>query len=334
MPKEITHAILAQQIVDRLSDGPLKTAATEHPPAVLLGAAFHDCGYFQLGRRSTCDLEPFSDRLHGAHGEDTFGVLRALEAPDADAGPQLRAFLVGVASHIAVDSVFHPCIDYFTGNYHHPDPHRRRLAIQAHRKLEVLLDLFVCGGLRQITRFAVRGSLRALEIPLASLMGSMASRVDAERADALAPARVRAFDDLARIQRLMMRTTIVDSLYRLVPLLPAAAGPLLALGYARCVETECERLNHVLVYRDPVTGDRHRHSIAELMKLATAKGIEICDRLDASIAGHDAVLPDCRGPLLELDVFGSDDPERCVFHPAVIDGRYEKVLSFDVLGGR
>ena len=148
--------------------------------------------------------------------------------------------------------------------------------------------------------FAVRGSLRALEVPLASLMRSIASRVDAERADALAPALVGAFADLARIQRLLMRTTIVNSLYRLAPLLPAAAGPLLALGYGRCVETECERLNHVLVYRNPVTGDGHRHSIAALMDLATARGVEICDRLGASIAGHDAVLPNCRGPLLEL----------------------------------
>ena len=100
------------------------------------------------------------------------------------------------------------------------------------------------------------------------------------------------------------------------------------------METECERLNHVLVYRNPVTGDGHRHSIAALMDLATARGVEICDRLGASIAGHDAVLPNCRGPLLELGGSGSDDPERCVFHPAVIDGSYEKVLSFDVLGDR
>jgi hypothetical protein len=53
------------------------------------------------------------------------------------------AFVCGFLTHIALDMVCHPCIYFFSGNYHHENAEERIKAVTRHRLIESWLDLFV-----------------------------------------------------------------------------------------------------------------------------------------------------------------------------------------------
>ena len=144
MPKEITHWRLAERVGQSLGEGPLRQAVRACPKAFMLGSVFHDCGYY-AGDSRRYDVASLADRLHGAKGEDTFEVLRlaVTRCVNQPISPPAVSFLAGLATHIAADCVFHPFVYYFTGNYYDSRLERRRAARRAHRRLEVLIDLFV-----------------------------------------------------------------------------------------------------------------------------------------------------------------------------------------------
>jgi hypothetical protein len=52
------------------------------------------------------------------------------------------AFVCGFLTHVALDTVFHPCIYYLSGNYYHECPEERAMSTTRHRIIESWLDLF------------------------------------------------------------------------------------------------------------------------------------------------------------------------------------------------
>jgi hypothetical protein len=88
------------------------------------------------------------DRIHGAKGNDTsLPILQMLhelrENPEDSLLPEKLAFICGFLTHIALDTVMHPCIYYYSGNYYHENPKERALATTRHRLIETWLDLFL-----------------------------------------------------------------------------------------------------------------------------------------------------------------------------------------------
>ncbi|MBF0510631.1 MAG: zinc dependent phospholipase C family protein, partial [Deltaproteobacteria bacterium] len=99
MPKEITHWLIARRLAEKLDGTGYTPSLRQNPNCLMLGAVFHDALFY---------LPPYAaiaDHWHGIDGEDTFEMVRrlagSLDEPSSQ-GP-MRAFLVGVISHIFAD---------------------------------------------------------------------------------------------------------------------------------------------------------------------------------------------------------------------------------------
>ncbi len=151
MGKEISHIILAEQSALSLGDpgkDDLAAALGEFPHSFHFGSIAADTFFYAM-------RIPFleagfpccGDRLHGVEGNDTsvtlLHMLRKLKNNPRD--PMFReklAFVCGFLTHIALDTVMHPCVYYFSGNYYHQCPEERAKATTRHRLIESWLDLF------------------------------------------------------------------------------------------------------------------------------------------------------------------------------------------------
>jgi hypothetical protein len=148
--KEISHIILAEQSA-RLLENPEKdefiAALGDFPHVFHFGSIAADTFFY--GMRIPFLEAGFpccGDRFHGAEGNDTsltlLHMLRELKSNPRD--PMFReklAFVCGLLTHIALDTVLHPCVYYFSGNYYHESPEKRAMATTRHRLIESWLDL-------------------------------------------------------------------------------------------------------------------------------------------------------------------------------------------------
>lgn len=168
MPKEITHILLAEKAAD-LSDkhrsnryDRASELLKKHANAFRFGSVSPDIFFYDIpfvfDNKSIPRGLPFGAALHGGEGEDTMAhiaaMLRILEEPsvqkaglgrtlDTDQRDMLFAFCTGYLTHIALDTVFHPLVYYYSGNYYHNVKFEKRLVETRHRVIESVLDLLV-----------------------------------------------------------------------------------------------------------------------------------------------------------------------------------------------
>jgi hypothetical protein len=152
MGKELTHILFAEQTLNSLIDpdkDPLASALHNSPQAFHFGAIVADTFFY--GIKMPCFDKAYSccgEIIHGFAGNDTsllpLEMLRDLkENPDDPLFREKLAFVSGLLTHIALDSVLHPFIYYFSGNYHHESPEERTDARTRHRLIESWLDLLL-----------------------------------------------------------------------------------------------------------------------------------------------------------------------------------------------
>lgn len=151
MGKEISHIILAEESA-RLLDDPGKDdfarALDEFSAAFHFGSIAADTFFYAVRIPFVESGFPCcGDRLHGVDGNDTSVTFLHMlgELKDNPADPlfgEKLAFICGFLTHIALDTVIHPCVYYFSGNYYHECPGERALATTRHRLIESWLDLF------------------------------------------------------------------------------------------------------------------------------------------------------------------------------------------------
>jgi hypothetical protein len=163
MPKEITHWLIAEAVMERYhskenSEKPITTLTstltatptTQTLPAfdhdlVLLGASFHDVMYYVPKHPSAPAYTALADYLHGSRGEDTWEPLRLLAKDylrhdDASHRADIRSFMLGMVTHICADIAFHPYIYWAAGNWHGKGLFA---AQRKHRLLEGAIDLYL-----------------------------------------------------------------------------------------------------------------------------------------------------------------------------------------------
>ncbi len=143
MPKEVTHWSISDEIITRISDDKVHKLVKKYRDIFLLGSIFHDMFYYYSGDNQM--IKQFPDKLHGANQEDTMSLVRVLNkkyslAKDGKLKDILYVFKLGLISHICVDTIFHPFIYYFTGNYYDPDKSKQLSAVAKHREIEALID--------------------------------------------------------------------------------------------------------------------------------------------------------------------------------------------------
>lgn len=312
MPKEITHWILAQRIAEALRDTRLGDAALACPNALKLGAVFPDMAYYLTGKTDLARLGAETARAyHGTHGQDTYILPRALLSRALNAGPTedqipRLAFLTGVAAHLHADMAFHPLVFYLTGNTQDPDPARRSRAVRDHRRFETLLDIHVCGSIRQVRTFRAKNFLDNLELPFDRLMDWAPEQIGHPEAGSMLRAAVKRF---CAAQKLFIHPAAAMAVRLAQPLVPDKGKELTALIYRPGFEADAPRLDRVFTYQNPVSGQPRQSSIQDLLHQAVKNGVAMCASLESALRAGDANHFTQTGPSLISGLVGTDIAE-------------------------
>jgi len=149
MPREILHWQLVDEVIlpwlrnwctlNSYSDQTTRIAEN----AALIGSIIHDVPYFSPTKPP--NFEIVAERLHGTNGEDTATPLRlagreAFQSSDCNVRLLLTALVLGMTSHLVLDSCVHPLVFGLTGNYYDQDLEARGLARHAHYVFEGYID--------------------------------------------------------------------------------------------------------------------------------------------------------------------------------------------------
>jgi hypothetical protein len=274
MPKEITHWLVADKVIERLeressSMQDIVRAMREYPDFVYLGAILHDAPYYVLGSQRS-DAVRCADRLHGASGENTFELLHAIAERITRPSPvttrllrPFHALLLGAITHICTDCIFHPVIYYASGNLHRsPD-----VAWRNHRALESSLDLALCEYFERLPasfsldEYLHRGgeSLSAMLNAVPILAPSAAAILDGYRT-------------IARVRRVGTHRLLRSFFDLAEPLLPRSMQAYTALRYtsSRGIDVAAQQ-----TYRHPVTGVSAAVSFLELFEASVQESVRV-----------------------------------------------------------
>ena len=307
MPKENIHWLVAQRAAARLTSGPFGPALCRCPAALRLGAISHDTLYYLTGDHPQ-GMKDLPELLHGAHGEDTFALLRA-QAAHLHArkdSPLPTAFFVGLASHIFADAVMHPFVYYHTGNYYDPDPERRTAAIRRHRTLECLMDMVALGSPEAARKTSLRQLVNTVEGPLAlAYPPSIAAGLAGVAENTAAKALASALDTFCTMQALSRMETLAQLTHVLAPLLPAKMREITALFYAPQLWEQRGKLSGTLPYNNPVSGEAHSASLNALIEQAAERTASFCQAQAAEIISTGQLAETTPGPSLDMGLPGA-----------------------------
>lgn len=132
MPKELTHWWIAGEAVRRLPlDRPTRHLLEEQQDPYLAGAVLPDTLLHLLHGPQGQAARRLADRFHDSQGH-SYGPLLSFLARTPDPTPAQQACLLGIATHIETDIVFHPFVYAQTGN-----------DLGRHYRIETDLDLWL-----------------------------------------------------------------------------------------------------------------------------------------------------------------------------------------------
>lgn len=280
MPKEVTHWLIAQQVAKSLQGTEAGQAAEAFPNCLLLGAIIHDAPYYARGRwRETMSV--IGDAIHGK-GHDVFALIESVAATSAKAhrsGPA-RSLLVGMISHIAVDSCFHPLICHETGNYNDPDPARRTRAVQLHRRFETILDVYLAGTLENIKSFSLKKIMCDCERDVSALLlGSFMETAKDFDCPGLPEGILYSLKNFARIQSLYSNSLITRTLQTLYPCLPSGMREIASLFYMPRFVKLAPELHDQWTMPDPESGSQRSVTIREMYSNSVQLAVDLCDTM-------------------------------------------------------
>ena len=301
MPKEATHWIAAQRTVSLLDGTVFGEAATRCPHALLLGAVFPDLPYYLTGSHLLArEAALLGNRYHGEKGEDTFELLRAmLRSLREEDSPVHRSFLAGVASHLCLDAHFHPLVYFETGNYYDPDPARRTEAVRNHRRFEGLLDVVLCGSLRNARGHCARQMWSQVETPIPALLDWAARHQEGPNAAAVLKA---GNDSFLKAQHLFVQPLACGLARAAEPFLPAALRELTALFYRNPTSRQREQMNRPFEFQNPVSGTVQKAAVEELFRQGVEASAGLCRRMEKAM---EEGAFDLRGPSLNFGLVGA-----------------------------
>jgi len=312
MPKEVTHWLIAQQTARALQGSPLGELVDQYPNCLLLGAVIHDAAYYVRDRRWKRAMPGFANALHG-RGCDPFAVIGSVAEAAAQArhpGP-VRALLIGMLSHLAVDGCFHPLVYHATGNYYDPEPAKRSISVQKHRGFETALDVYLAGTLANVKTFSLSRYLHCCELQVSKLMQEAFHQAmrDFSLPD-LPNALLHCLRVFSRMQSMYAAPVLANIINLFYPLLPASGREIAALFYLPRWVRQVPGLHGPHSFPDSGTGQTITASILELYRRAIELSCGLCRELEPCLLGTRAFSPPIR-------ISPYSHPQAC---PACISG--------------
>lgn len=340
MPKEITHWLIAEETARRLvscsdadspDDDTTKTALEAFPVLIHLGALLHDVLYYvRSGKADVGRCTKLANALHGADGEDTFGLLRDLlsfrhSTIQGGGEGALRAFLLGALTHICTDAVFHPYIYYTAGNYVEKSTHFQ--AWYNHRALESAIDLAFCReqGI-SLRTFSLGNDLRVGKHEMQFFLRHLAAlqRQAPELWAIEATDYENGYTTLAWLRVLFASSPInvvldvAESI--MTPFLQLQAfaelHSYLGLRYSGRSPWSGIQTQTTLHYTHPVSGENYRTTLQELFESAVQESIRVWGILEPMLVEKTgaALIPE-QGKSLEVGLLGVASSEMRYFAP-------------------
>ncbi len=312
----------------------LFSACSREILCVYLGSIAHDVPYYYMGGRHP--FERVAERMHGNDGEDTFDPIRKIARGILARTPQeqvtLWPFLFGMLTHIATDSIFHPAVYYYTGNYNDPDPNERPRARTRHRLFEVYLDSWLRADSSFDWGFNLKSLLVANREQNNNLIYELLEEtVSLPAMDLSDPGKLdtephwgSGFRQLAFYQSLLLS----NSAGLLMKALAAASGgrlsgieALFSLGRG-----PQRFFDGTLEYKNPVTGEEIYATVDQLLRQSIERSAQYISLFDPLISGEsrdvDAVLGVMVGPSLNYGVPFAKTGDGAFYSPdgAPLDG--------------
>lgn len=171
MPKEITHCILAERAAHTMAASQNKFKRQlgrdiyfryeKHPELLTFGSIAPDIFFYDIKMPWEFRVKHrglvWGELIHGTHGEDSlahvmqmFSILNSGELQSHlmqgrpfsdDEREGLSLFVAGYLSHVALDTVMHPIVYHYAGDYYAKDKREKLRAEAKHRAIETVLDL-------------------------------------------------------------------------------------------------------------------------------------------------------------------------------------------------
>jgi len=293
MPKELTHFYIAETVATRLKNSVLFEKALDYKEMLLLGAVFHDALYYL----------PFTDRnykkfikipevLHGTNGEDIFLIIKQIvkEISKIHHYEPLLAFTIGLITHIFTDATFHPFIYYSTGDYYHKDRSKRGRAIARHRRLETLLDIFVCKHYGSPLDNPKRLLLDS-KVDLISFLKELCLMMDFEEPDVLAASIKKSYKIFFNFHNLARLKSFTFLVYYLDPMFSTTIKQITSLFYYPQLMKKTAVLRGELKFKNPITREEIDTNIENLFTESVEKSISLCKIIEESLHGQDKEIP-------------------------------------------
>ena len=156
MPKELTHILIAQDVVKELKGSGQQLLArviTENLPAFYLGAIIPDAFFYYVipFPRIPQDCVQIGRALHSKetlkNDQKAVSFFDAIAA-DLRTWPLMLAFAAGIVTHTVGDRIIHGVIDHYTTTWEK----KGSIAIASHRQIETLIDMVLLQQSRQHPR--------------------------------------------------------------------------------------------------------------------------------------------------------------------------------------
>ena len=327
MPNHLTHWLIAQRAAADLGGTVFEEPLARYRPCLMIGAVFHDALFYLPGRSPLAGFGAVASRLHGEDGEDTYELPRALAGliRRGRSGPELTAFLAGLACHIGSDTVFHPFVFHHTGPI---DPRNKVSAsrsVQAHRRLEAALDLHFAGGFQGLKTYSLRSFLDQAGPwtgELFALAGELLAGPGAgpEQVRGLAQAFRISFERFAKAQVFFQNRAAARLLFSLRRALPRGLREIGALGYHGGLKWYLDLLKRPIPYRHPVTGAEEVVTVEQLFERAVSASVRLCGNLAELISTGTCRALEEAGPGLSSGLPGTPSDRLVDFAPRRLVG--------------
>jgi len=280
LPKENTHILLVNRIIDALDCGELKALLQANYKSICFGSIVADTFFYSSNK----EVLKISDELHGKSGEKTNEIIfDMLDHARQHRSENFLCLSMGYISHCVFDMVFHPVIYSLTGNYYDKDTTKSDQAVYRHRLIETKLDMKINGI------YFLDNILDKNDKSLLNVLDMIAAKYGITN---------------GHIRKAFYKQLIINKcfrsrfMYRLATMLDKAGildyKKVLPLFYGHSYKSDME-IGEVIEYRDILTGQEKQGSLTWLLKAAEDESIK---RIEAAYAYYNNTID--RGCAMEI----------------------------------
>lgn len=259
MPKENTHILLVNSIIDSLDGGEVKTLLQANYESICFGSIVADTFFYSSNK----DIVNISEELHGKEGERTNGLIfDMLDHARLHKSENILCFAMGYISHCVFDMTFHPVIYYLTGNYYDEDATRSDQAVYRHRLIETKLDKHINGSYYLDKILAVNNKI-AREI-----LEIIAAKYNITNGDL-----IKAYKKQIRINKCFRSGFIYKLIYLLNKMKILDYKNILPLFYPHLQIDEII-IDEIVNYCDILSGKKMQRNLSDLLKAVEDESIK------------------------------------------------------------